>query len=80
MPYADPNKHLPGGQPRWKDLLKRLSKKDPSCKLPKPTVPLTTRNLTEYFNPDYNDEHDAFHQVRGPRKISIPEWIDRSSA
>lgn len=72
----DPNKIPPDRNPsRIKQVLKKLAGKDPESKLPKPTVPLTERNLIEFFNPDYNNEHDAYHKVQGPRKISIPEWI-----
>jgi hypothetical protein len=72
----DPNKIPPSRNPsRIKRVFRRLAGKDPESKLPPSTIPLTERNLTELFNPDYNDEHDAFHKVRGPRKISIPEWI-----
>ena len=61
-------------QSRWKTLLvklrlRKLSELEPS------TIKLTQRNLEEFFNPDYSEEHDAFHAVQGPRKVSIPEWI-----
>ena len=72
----DPNKIRPDPTPsRIKQVFKKLAGKDPESKLPKSTIKLTERNLTEFFNPDYNDEHDAFHKVQGPRKVSIPEWI-----
>jgi hypothetical protein len=73
----DPNKIPPdrNSQSRIKQVFMKLTGRDPESKLPKSTVPLTERNLTEFFNPDYNDEHDAFHKVQSPRKISIPEWI-----
>lgn len=72
----DPNKIPPDPPPsRFKQAFKKLAGKDPETKLPKSTVRLTERNLTEFFNPDYNDEHDAFHKVQGPRKVSISEWL-----
>jgi len=72
----DPNK-IPPNPPkkRWKRVFRKLSKRDSDPKLSPSTIRLTERNLTEFFNPDYNDEHDAFHRVPGCRKISIPEWI-----
>lgn len=77
--YDDPNKPSASElqQKRiWTRLLKRFRpSKEHHAQLPPSLVPLTERNLTEFFNPDYTDEHDAFHQVRGPRKISIPEWL-----
>jgi hypothetical protein len=71
--YIDPH-HPCDHRSRWKAFLDKfhLSKQE---KLPPSPVPLTERNLTEFGNPDYLDEHDAFHKVRGPRKISISEWI-----
>lgn len=75
---SDPNKIPPDPTPsRIKHVLRKLTGRDPESKLPKSTIPLTERNLTEFFNPDYNDEHDAFHKVQGPRKISVPEWIEQ---
>jgi hypothetical protein len=73
----DPNKipPVPPESSGWRKLLRRLSRRDSTSKLPPSPVRLTERNLTEFFNPDFNDEHDAFHRVQGPRKISIPEWI-----
>jgi hypothetical protein len=74
----DPNKIPPDRRPsRLRQVLKKVTGKDPASKLPKPTTRLTERNLTEFFNSDYNDEHDAFHKVQGPRKISVPEWIQQ---
>lgn len=77
--YDDPNKPSAAElqQKRiWSRLLKRIRpSKEEKTQLPPSLVPLTERNLTELFNPDYCDEHDAFHEVRGPRKISIPEWL-----
>jgi hypothetical protein len=72
----DPNKIAPDRNPsRIRQVFKKLAGKDPESKIPPPTIPLTERNLTEFFNPDYSDEHNAFHKLQGPRKISIPEWI-----
>jgi hypothetical protein len=73
--YDDPNTPLHPKR-RWSSLLKKLVlQKDPAHKIPKSLVPLTERNLTEFFNPDYCDEHDAFHPVRHQRKVSISEWL-----
>jgi hypothetical protein len=72
---TDPNKIQPESHPADSQVLKRITDRDLESKLPKATIPLTERNLTEFFNPDYNDEHDAFLKVQGPRKISIPEWL-----
>lgn len=78
--YDDPNKPSPSQiQQRrvWSRLIKRirLPRSSSHPKIPKSLVPLTERNLTELFNPDYCDEHHAFHEFRSPRKISIPEWL-----
>ena len=76
--YIDPHKidpdHPYNHRSRWKALLDkfRLSKEE---KLPPSPLPLTEKNLTEFGNPDYCDEHDAFHKVRGPRKVSVSKWI-----
>lgn len=73
--YMDPNKPLPEERnPHWK-ALKAIFKKKQKIPKPKSLIPLTQRNVEEFFNPDYNDEHDAFHRFQGPRKISVPEWI-----
>ncbi|EON61413.1 homogentisate 1,2-dioxygenase [Coniosporium apollinis CBS 100218] len=64
--YEDPNKTSSqhSRESRWKRIVQKFSlNKDPAAKLPKSYVPLTERNLTEFFNPDYNDEHDAFHKT-----------------
>ena len=72
----DPNTIPPDKNPsRFERVFKKLTSNHHDSKIPPSAVPLTKRNLTEFFNPDYNDEHDAFHKVQGPRKISIPEWI-----
>lgn len=79
----DPNIIPPDAQPsRWKRLLHKLSKRDSEPKPPPSNVRLTERNLTEFFNPDYKDEHDFFkpteaYGFQGCRKISIPEWIQQ---
>jgi hypothetical protein len=71
--YLDPNKPLPEEQNlRWKGLKSIFKKQE---KIPKSSIPLTQRNLEEFFNPDYSDEHHAFHPVQGPRKVSVSEWI-----
>lgn len=69
----DPNEPAPEQQNlRWKKIVRLFKKQE---KLPKSQIPLTEKNLTVYFNPDYNEEHDAYHPVQGPRKISVSEWI-----
>lgn len=77
--YDDPNKPSADQlqQKRiWSRLLKRFRpSKEDKTQLPPSLVPLTERNLTEFFNTDFTDEHHAFHPVLGPRKISIPEWL-----
>ena len=71
--YTDPNKPLPHQRHlRFRRLTAVFKRKQ---KLPRSPVPLTERNLTEFFNPDYDDEHDAFHPVQRPRKVSVSEWI-----
>jgi hypothetical protein len=76
--YIDPHKidpdHPCNHRSWWKALLNKfpLSREE---KLPSSSIPLTERNLTEFGNLGYSDEHDAFHKVRGPRKISVSEWI-----
>jgi len=76
--YIDPHKidpdHPYNHRSRWKALLDKfhLSREE---KIPSSPIPLTERNLTEFGNSDYKDEHDAFHKVRSPRKISVSEWI-----
>ena len=49
--------------------------RDPAKKLPKSPIPLTERNLTEYFNPEYTDIHDAYLPRRPQRKVSVSEWL-----
>ena len=71
--YFDPNKPLPEEEKNLKNFLRKLREKE--AKLPKSEIKLTERNLTEFFNKDYNPEHDAFHEFRGPRKISVSEWL-----
>lgn len=75
--YIDPNKidpDHPCKRSKWQAFKEKLHRSKDE-KLPETRVLLTERNLTEFFNPDYCDEHDAFHQVHGPRKISVSEWI-----
>jgi hypothetical protein len=77
--YCDPNKTPPDNLPS-RNPLKRLFQRlrptrDGSVKLQKSLIPLTERNLTEFGNPEYNDEHDAFHPVRRSRKVSISKWL-----
>ncbi len=79
-PYEDPSSptHPPESlqKRRWKKFLRRLVKPSKSSARPPQTnILLTERNLTEFFDPAYNDEHDAFHSVRSSRKLSIPEWL-----
>lgn len=78
--YDDPNKPSPQQlqQKRiWARLLKRIRRpsKDDEPLLPPSLIPLTERNLTEFGNPDYNDEHHAFHPLQPSRKLSISEWL-----
>jgi hypothetical protein len=76
---TDPNKIPPDPQPsRIKTLFRKLSGK--TTKLPPTSVILTERNLTEYFNPEFNrevviDEQHAYFKLQDQRKVSIPEWI-----
>jgi hypothetical protein len=78
---TDPNKIPPDPQPsRIKTLFRKLSGKTSNPKPPPTSVRLTERNLTEYFNPEYNpdvvfDEQHAYFKLQGARKVSIPEWI-----
>ena len=60
---------------KWKTLLTKLKISKAKDNIEPSPVKLTQRNLEEYFNPDFIDEHDAFHRIQRPRKISIPEWI-----
>lgn len=75
----DPNKIPPNHPPsRIKTLFRKLSGK--TTKLPPTSVRLTERNLTEYFNPEYNPEvvigeQHAYFKLQDRRKVSIPEWI-----
>lgn len=76
---ADPNKIRPDPQPsRIKTIFRKISGK--TTKLPPTSVRLTERNLTEYFNPEYNPEvvigeQHAYFKLQDRRKVSIPEWI-----
>jgi hypothetical protein len=69
--YDDPNTPL-HPKKRLDSVLKKLQREK---KLPKSQVPLTKRNLEEFFNPDFTDTHDAFLAVRPQRKISVHEWL-----
>ncbi|KAJ9647830.1 hypothetical protein H2199_001606 [Coniosporium tulheliwenetii] len=80
--YEDPNKTSSqhSRESRWKRIVQKLSlNKDPAAKLPKSYVPLTERNLTELFNPDYNDEHDAFHKRQLPQKPPYGLYAEKLS-
>lgn len=71
-PYDDPHTPL-HPKPRRPSLFQTLVAR--TKKLPASAVPLTKRNLEEFFNPDYTDVHDAFVRVRPQRKVSVHEWL-----
>jgi len=71
--WADPNKPLPEEVRGIKKLLKKWTTRDP--KLPKGSIPLTVRNLTEFGNPDYNDEHEIFQPAQRGEKKSVSDWV-----
>jgi len=76
--YIDPHKSdpdQPGRRTRWQAFKEKLHRSKEEKALPGARILLTERNLTEFFNPDYCDEHDAYNSVRGPRKLSVHEWI-----
>jgi hypothetical protein len=73
--YDDPHTPL-HKKPSHLSLLKKLRlNPQKSKKLPKSPIPLTERNLTEFFNPDYTEIHDAYLAVRPQRKVSVSEWL-----
>ena len=70
--YDDPDTPAHPRKPPLK-ILKKLVVREK--KVPKSAVPLTKRNLEEFYNPDYSELHHAFLPVRPQRKISISEWL-----
>jgi len=76
--YIDPHKidpDQPVRRSKWQAFKEKLYRPREERTLPEARILLTERNLTEFFNPDYCDEHDAYNPVHGPRKLSISEWI-----
>jgi hypothetical protein len=78
LTYDDPHTALHPKKP-IDALLKKLILREK--KLPKSQVPLTQRNLEEFFNPDFNpnitgtEKSDAFLAIRAKREVSVLEWL-----
>jgi len=95
-PYLDPYTAIAEGyQSRWQSFIAKLSslkrRKSTSTSSSASSAPqkqpktvratLTERNLTQFFNPDYTDVHEAFQERRvNPynnrgKKERVGEWI-----
>lgn len=76
MGYEDPHTPLHPPKKPLDSLLKIFQAREK--KIPKSGVPLTKRNVEEFFDPStYSDIDDAFIRpsLRNRGKISVQEWL-----
>jgi hypothetical protein len=85
--YLDPFTTLPEGyrtKSKWKSLVKilrGLGERPTKASIPPPSLTLTERNLTQFFNPDYIDVVEEPYILTKKhlmaKRESVSAWIER---